>query len=101
MGQDTAESVLLVISELVTYAVEHAQPPVALHLHREQAGRRMWVGITDGSPTEAEGVWIASCEHDERGRGLAVIDALATDHKTRSHPGGATHWARLPVQEAA
>src|SRR5512147_189647 len=48
VDQDSAESVLLVVSELVTNAVEHAVPPVALHLHlhRERAGDQVWVGVT-------------------------------------------------------
>jgi anti-sigma regulatory factor (Ser/Thr protein kinase) len=98
---ESAEHILLVVSELVTNAVEHAQPPVAMHLHRERIGSKMWVGITDGGPAQAEGRWTSSCGHDEHGRGLTVIDALATAHGTRRHPeGSATHWARLPVESA-
>ncbi|MFE5549486.1 ATP-binding protein [Streptomyces sp. NPDC056534] len=88
---------LLVVSELVTNAVEHAEPPFALHLHRERAGSRVWVGVTDGGPAEAEGAWTASCTDDEHGRGIAIVDILADAHGIRTHAGGSTHWARIPA----
>ncbi|MFE2473756.1 ATP-binding protein [Streptomyces mirabilis] len=94
-GEGMTEAALLVVSELVTNAVEHAQPPVALHLHRERAGNQVWMGVSDGGPVAGEGAWTASCTNDEHGRGLDIIDALTTAHGIRSHPGGTTHWARL------
>lgn len=98
VGDEEAEAVLLVVSELVTNAVEHAQPPVSLHLHRERVGRRVWVGISDSGPASREGEWTASCSDEEHGRGMSIIDALAVAHGTRTHSGGgATHWARLPL----
>jgi anti-sigma regulatory factor (Ser/Thr protein kinase) len=93
--EGTTDAVLLVVSELVTNAVEHAQPPVTLHLHRERVGSRVWIGVSDGGPATREGDWTVSCTDDEHGRGLAIVDALAIAHGTVSHPGGTTHWARL------
>ncbi|MFI9645296.1 ATP-binding protein [Streptomyces sp. NPDC052040] len=93
---DAAHSVLLVVSELVTNAVEHGQPPLALHLGRECTGPRVWVGVTDGGPSAGGGPWTSSCAHDEHGRGLAIVEALAAAHGTHRHLGGTTHWARLP-----
>ncbi|MFD8079661.1 ATP-binding protein [Streptomyces sp. NPDC059718] len=102
VGADAAESVVLVVSELVTNAVEHAEPPVILHLHREPAGRQVWVGVTDGGPAATDGGWTTSCTGAEHGRGLDIVDTLTTGHGTRTYPGGrATHWARLPAWEAA
>ncbi|MFE1175435.1 ATP-binding protein [Streptomyces sp. NPDC058773] len=97
--EEAATSVLLVVSELVTNAVEHAQPPLALHVLRERTGRRVWVGITDGGPSTRKGAWTASCTPEEHGRGLDIVDTLATAHGTRSHEAGATHWARLPAAD--
>lgn len=100
VDRDATESALLVVSELVTNAVEHASPPLALHLYRERVGDQMWVGVTDGGPAQAEGAWASSSTQEEHGRGLAVIEVLATSHGTRTHSGGnATHWARLTVHE--
>ncbi|MER7820379.1 ATP-binding protein [Streptomyces sp. NPDC096153] len=96
VSPDAADAVLLVVSELVTNAVEHAEPPLALHLHREHTGSRVWVGVTDGGPAAHDGPWTSSCTGDEHGRGLEVVDALADAHGTRTHSGGfTTHWARL------
>ncbi|MFK0261401.1 ATP-binding protein [Streptomyces angustmyceticus] len=97
IDDDAAHCVLLVVSELVTNAVEHARPPLALHLRREHRGPRVWVGITDGGPSAQGGAWTSSCAHDERGRGLTIVEALAAAHGADSHAGGTTHWARLPV----
>ncbi|MGW6218193.1 ATP-binding protein, partial [Streptomyces sp. NPDC055109] len=85
----------------VTNAIEHAEPPVTLHLHHEQTGNQVWVGISDGGPAATDGRWTASCAEDEHGRGLALVDALATEHGIHSHPDGTTHWAQLPTQETA
>ncbi|MFE4582998.1 ATP-binding protein [Streptomyces chartreusis] len=93
---DATDTVMLVVSELVTNAVEHAQPPLALHVHRERAGNHVWVGVTDGGPAPHEGSWTSSCTEDEHGRGIAIVDTLAEAHGTRTHPTGATtRWARL------
>jgi anti-sigma regulatory factor (Ser/Thr protein kinase) len=95
LDEETADAVLLVISELVTNAVEHAEPPLALHLHREHTGNRLWIGVTDGGPATHDGPWTTTCADDEHGRGLHIIDALADSQGTTSHPHGITHWARL------
>ncbi|MEW2424690.1 ATP-binding protein [Streptomyces nigra] len=102
VGQTAAESVLLVVSELVTNAVEHALPPVVLRLHRDRAGDQVWVGVTDGGPAQVDGAWTSSCIREEHGRGLAVVELLTSGHGTRTHPDGAsTHWAVLDIHEEA
>ncbi|MEV8092376.1 ATP-binding protein [Streptomyces nigra] len=102
VGQAAMESVLLVVSELVTNAVEHALPPVVLRLFRDRAGDRLWVGVTDGGPAQTDGAWTSSCAREEHGRGLAVVEVLASGHGIRTHPdGAATHWAVLDIDEEA
>jgi anti-sigma regulatory factor (Ser/Thr protein kinase) len=86
---------VLVVSELVTNAVEHARPPVALHLTRHPCTGRVRVEVTDGGPAETEGEWAASCGEGERGRGLTIIDRVATDHGDRHESDRAVHWADL------
>ncbi|MFB7867822.1 hypothetical protein [Streptomyces sp. NPDC056069] len=53
------------------------------------------MGITDGGPASQPGVWTSTCAEDEHGRGLGIVKLLADGHGTRSHLGGATHWAYL------
>ncbi|MGW8357699.1 ATP-binding protein [Streptomyces wedmorensis] len=95
VNAETTEAVVLVVSELVTNAVEHALAPLSLHLHREHSGSRVWVGVTDSGPAQHDGAWTSSRTADEHGRGLGIVSMLAEAHGTRSHTGGATHWARL------
>lgn len=95
---ETAGTVLLVVSELVTNAVEHARPPLVLHLHRDPSARQVRVGVTDGGPATREGDWAASCADDEHGRGLGIIGLVAVAHgEHQEREGGTTHWASLPM----
>ncbi|MFC8014453.1 ATP-binding protein [Streptomyces cinereoruber] len=90
------DSALLVTSELVTNAVEHALTPLTLHLRLEQSGNRVWIGVTDGGPAPHDGAWTTSCSQDEHGRGRAIIDTLADIHGSHTHHNGhTTHWARI------
>ncbi|MBM9624549.1 ATP-binding protein (plasmid) [Streptomyces zhihengii] len=92
---EATDAVLLVVSELVTNAVEHAQPPVTLNLQHDLADGGVWVGVTDGGPAAHDGPWISSCSGDEHGRGMDIVDAIAETHGTHCHQGGTTHWAHL------
>ncbi|MFJ8589611.1 ATP-binding protein [Streptomyces sp. NPDC093595] len=56
-NDEAIDAVVLVASELVTNAVEHARAPLSLHLHREHTGNRVWVGVTDGGPSAHNGPW--------------------------------------------
>ncbi|WP_240204680.1 ATP-binding protein [Streptomyces actuosus] len=101
IDESAAASVLLVVSELVTNAVQYARPPLYLRLCRETAGLQVLVGITDGGRAVRTGDWAASCAAEEHGRGMSIIDALATCYGSRSHGLGlTTHWARLAVPNA-
>uniref|UniRef100_UPI002F919AFE ATP-binding protein n=1 Tax=Kitasatospora indigofera TaxID=67307 RepID=UPI002F919AFE len=96
IGDDCAQSVLLVVSELVTNAVEHAQAPVTLHLYHTDCDERVWIGVSDGGPAPRDGTWTRSCTDNQHGLGLAVVEALSEINGTRTHLGGhTTHWARL------
>jgi anti-sigma regulatory factor (Ser/Thr protein kinase) len=89
-------SALLVVSELVINAAEHALPPATLHLHRRPARDQLWVGVTDGGPACCKGPWISSCIEKEQGRGPLLIGALATAYGWYTdRDGRTTHWARL------
>ncbi|WP_256105458.1 ATP-binding protein [Streptomyces sp. ODS05-4] len=96
--EEARENVLLIVSELVTNAVEHAQPPAVLRLRQEPGPscRRVWVGVSDGGPAAVEGAWSGSCEDDEHGRGLVIVDALSEACGVREDAAGTTtRWARM------
>lgn len=93
VADDAADSVLLTVSELVTNAVEHAEPPLHLRLSRAQGARRVHIEVCDGGPAAAQGGWAASCTRGEHGRGLQIIDRLTVAHGDRAELGHAVHWA--------
>lgn len=87
---------MLVVSELVTNAMRHAYPPVALLLART-AEDTVVIEVTDGGPRPT-----AACSTDglaEGGRGTSIVAALSAGHGARRGPDGAVHWAelRLPL----
>ncbi|MFJ1787036.1 ATP-binding protein [Streptomyces anulatus] len=91
-----AETLVLVVSELVTNAVEHALPPLLLRLRREATKQKVWVGVSDGGPAPQDGPWTSSCTDEEHGRGLGIVDALTDVQQTTTFPDGtAIHWARF------
>ncbi|TJZ44501.1 ATP-binding protein [Streptomyces piniterrae] len=92
---EVADVAVLVVSELVTNAVEHASPPLTLHLSRVPGDGAVHVEVTDGGPAATEGDWAASCAEGERGRGLTIIDTVAAAHGDHWQTGHATHWADL------
>ncbi|MBL1104642.1 ATP-binding protein [Streptomyces sp. 5-8] len=95
------DDVVLVVSELVTNAVQHARPAGALP---EEPG---WCRLTLEHP-EPGTVWVSVADLSRRrvvrrepgddaesGRGLAVVDGLATRWLAQSSRTGKTVWAEL------
>ncbi|HEY5334464.1 MAG TPA: ATP-binding protein [Mycobacteriales bacterium] len=76
---ETRDDTLLIVSELVTNAIRHGRPLTAdgtVHVDWTVTDRGVAIEVTDGGgglPLAA-----ASSDHDEGGRGLAIVDALAT-----------------------
>ncbi|MBV6701689.1 ATP-binding protein [Kitasatospora aureofaciens] len=97
VADEVADSVLLTVSELVTNAVEHAQPPLHLELSRNPGTRRVHIEVCDGGPAATEGDWAASCTRGEHGRGLQIIDQLTAAHGDHAEPGRAVHWADVAI----
>lgn len=87
IGDDLA----LVVSELVTNAVRHAEPPVRLEIQADDD--RVTVAVADGSPGRP--VARPAAEDAEGGRGLPMIDLLAAETGVRPSPPGKTVWAAL------
>ncbi|MGW2836029.1 ATP-binding protein [Streptomyces sp. NPDC001286] len=99
LDEQSSDTILLVVSELVTNAIGHAQPPFTFHLHREHVGDCVWVGLTDGGPAPTRGARTTTRARPEAcGRGLETIESLARSHGTRTHNTGTTHWARLTAR---
>ncbi|MFJ1733042.1 ATP-binding protein [Streptomyces sp. NPDC088254] len=89
--EETVDDALLVVSELVTNAVQYAEPPFALSLCFFD-DRAILVAVTDGGPRTQD-------QHDDRpadehGRGTFIVDAvaIAADYVT-GRDGQVSHWA--------
>lgn len=95
---DTAE---LLLSELVTNAVRHAHAPhgrdIGVRLARY--GDVVRVEVSDAGPAVTLAPRAAG-ESDERGRGLAIVAALAVrwGQCPRAHGIGKSVWAEIPVR---
>ncbi|MCX5216036.1 ATP-binding protein [Kitasatospora sp. NBC_00240] len=93
--EEITDQALLVVSELVSNAIEHALPPIALRLGRPTPGDTLHIAVDDGGPAAQEGTWTASCAPEEHGRGRAIIAGLATAHGCHPSDHGTTYWADL------
>ncbi|MDI6409834.1 SpoIIE family protein phosphatase [Streptomyces albus] len=92
---ETAFTVELILSELITNAVRHGAPPVTVRLLRD---RYLTCEVSDASSTAPHLRRATSA--DEGGRGLFLIAQLAQHWGTRYGPHGKTIWAELPLPDS-
>jgi anti-sigma regulatory factor (Ser/Thr protein kinase) len=90
---DTADVAVLLTSELVTNVVVHARTPMRLHVDVTDRGIR--VAVADEvprPPTERS-------NHEARltGRGINLVNTLATQWGVDPCPTGKTVWFELPA----
>lgn len=83
----------LIVSELVCNALRHAGTDVALTLRARRRGLRMEVADCSGQQIQPR----HASPLDEGGRGLALVDAIASHHGVRRTPLGKTVWAELDL----
>lgn len=97
MDDDTCQTAILVVSELVTNAVVHAAGDHVVCEIREGEGHlRIAVEDQGYGPT---GPQMHPHSDDEGGRGLFLIDSLCTGwgaHDTSGYGPGRVVWAELP-----
>jgi anti-sigma regulatory factor (Ser/Thr protein kinase) len=91
---ETSETAVLLATELVTNAVEHGRG--AAYLDADVADQVIRLEVTDSS-TVAPRPNTEVGELDERGRGLILIDALASRWGVRPRPDGKTVWCELDL----
>lgn len=94
VDRDTSETAVLLATELVTNAVEHGRGSAYLDATVEAGAIRL--EVTDSSTVEPRPNTEVS-DLDERGRGLILIDALASRWGVRPQPEGKTVWCELDL----
>ncbi|MEV0189571.1 PAS domain S-box protein [Kitasatospora purpeofusca] len=86
-----ADDARLLVSEVLTNALQHAQGPLGLHLRRTST--EVTIEISDHSPHLPQPRLAAP--DDESGRGLLLVDALADSWGVRPTDDGKTTWFTL------
>ena len=76
------DDLTLIVSELVTNAVRYGAPPVRVQVAADDA--TVTVAVSDGAPSHP--VPRAAGPDAEGGRGLLLIDLLATEHGVEADP---------------
>ncbi|MFI0448921.1 SpoIIE family protein phosphatase [Actinomadura sp. 6N118] len=87
---DSAFVTELIVSELVTNAIRHAEGPIQLRLIRD---RTLICEVSDGSATAPH--LRQARAFDEGGRGLLLVAQLTQRWGTRQTPHGKTIWAEV------
>jgi anti-sigma regulatory factor (Ser/Thr protein kinase) len=88
---EQADIAALLASELVTNALLHASAPFRIHV--EGAHGQVRVSVSDGSPV---GPHVLQPDHERtRGRGMYLVDTLATAWGVQPAPGGKSVWFEL------
>lgn len=90
---DQLHAVLMVCTELVSNAYEHAQTPYVLRMWRGHESRRVRIEVEDASPEPP--VLGRSRLGDHRGRGLIIVDKLAEEWGVRPLERGKVVWALI------
>jgi PAS domain S-box-containing protein len=82
----------LIVSELLTNAIRHAEPPIQLRMILDRA---LNCEVSDGSSTIPH----LGCAdyYDEGGRGLLIVSKLTERWGTRHTRTGKTIWAQQPL----
>ncbi|MFD3620733.1 SpoIIE family protein phosphatase [Streptomyces sp. NPDC058676] len=89
---DAAFITELVVSELVTNAIRHAQPPIQLRLIHDTS---LICEVSDASNTAPH--MRRARTYDEGGRGLLLVAQLTHRWGTRPTPSGKTIWAEQSI----
>ncbi|MFF7969875.1 ATP-binding protein [Streptomyces sp. NPDC007905] len=92
-GTAAAEDALLLLSETLTNAVQHAAGPVGLRLCRTFA--ELTVEVSDHSPQLPQPRLAA--QYEESGRGLLLVRGLAESWGVRPTDEGKTTWFTLKL----
>jgi anti-sigma regulatory factor (Ser/Thr protein kinase) len=95
LDEDQLAAALLLATEMVTNVVQHTTGPLTLRATLDK--RALVVEVEDYS---ADGLQLAKpSDHDESGRGLQIIDAIASRWGTTRTTCGKRVWFEIPCRD--
>ncbi|NEC92369.1 ATP-binding protein [Streptomyces sp. SID12501] len=97
LDDETADTIRLVASELITNGVVHGEGPVTVVLYHRPGS--LVIEVLDGNPG-APTLRCAQAE-DESGRGVALVDFLAVRSGWEPVGRGKRVWAQLVIPKPA
>ena len=89
----TVDDAVLVTDELVSNANRHGDAPRACRLGLRDGGRSLLIEVDDSSPRQPR----IRPPHTGGGRGLVLVDRLATSWGVRNQSGDKTVWAEMAL----
>lgn len=98
LASEIREAAEIVVTELVTNAVEHALSPSVVEVERHGDAFRMTVrdyGAGSDHDIPDATSWRAPPTSSPRGRGLAMVAAVSRAWGVLRHPDGKTIWAEM------
>lgn len=93
LPREQVETVLLVITELLSNAVEHGRPPIRLHV--TVSGRWVRVEVQDAGPGGPQKLPLDP--QRLRGRGVQLVEAVSSEWGWMRDPTGKTVWTSHSV----
>ena len=95
VDDDVVERAMLCTSELVTNAIEHAEPPAGIRIAVDD--QRIRIEVDDSTER------LPSLRHPDetsiRGRGMLIVQRCSDSWGIVSRPGGKTVWCELGLVE--
>ncbi|HEY2296342.1 MAG TPA: ATP-binding protein [Jatrophihabitans sp.] len=95
LGEEVIDDVVLIVSELASNAVQHGRPKIELRIRVEPFS--VDVSVLDHGPVIPPTQIVQPQEMATSGRGLSIVDRLASDWGVEPFDGaaGKAVWARL------
>jgi len=97
---ESIEEVLLVMSELVGNAIRHTAPTATRDLSVSWQVSPDSIVVQVSDPSAQRPVQRYVTVDEPSGRGLTIVDALATKWGTDEHASGKRVWAEVPLRHA-